>query len=137
MKTNIVYYSATGNTEMMAQHIYEVLSDKGFDVNQYPVEDVELDVAKDCDLIILGSPAMAGEQIEEYEFRPFFDSILPDIVDKKVIIFGSYDWGEKEWLENWREELSQVGITPLFEFAAMLDPQDEDLEEITNSLNSL
>ncbi len=137
MKANIIYYSATGNTEMMAQHIYEVLSDQNFDVTLCPVEDVVTEEALDCELIILGSPAMAGEQMEEYEFRPFFDSILDQITDKKVIIFGSYDWGEKEWLDNWEEELNRVGIKPIFKFAAMLDPQEEDYDVITQSLQTL
>ncbi len=137
MKINIVYYSATGNTEMMAQHMYEVLSDQDHDVQMIPVEDVEISEALDCELIILGSPAMAGEQMEEYEFRPFFNEILPNLSDKKVIIFGSYDWGEAEWLSNWEEELNEVGITPLFKFAAMLDPQEEDYNIMTESLHSL
>ena len=122
---------------MMAQHMYEVLSDQDHDVQMIPVEDVEISEALDCELIILGSPAMAGEQMEEYEFRPFFNEILPNLSDKKVIIFGSYDWGEAEWLSNWEEELNEVGITPLFKFAAMLDPQEEDYNIMTESLHSL
>ena len=137
MKVSIIYYSATGNTEIMAQHIESTLQEEGHDVLLLPLEEASEADAQACDLLVLGSPAMGVEEIEEYEFRPFFESIASTLQDKDVILFGSYDWGDGEWLETWQEECESFGAHVLATYKAMLDPQAEDLDLISESLASL
>ena len=137
MKTTIIYYSATGNTEMIANSISEHLEDKGHDVTILAVEDASLQDAENTDLLILGSPAMGVEEIEEYDFRPFFEDLKPMLFDQDIILFGSYDWGEGEWLESWQEECEDENANVLMTFKAMLDPQDEDLERLYASLDDV
>ena len=137
MKTTIIYYSATGNTEMIANSISEHLEDKGHDVTILAVEDASLQDAENTDLLILGSPAMGVEEIEEYDFRPFFEDLKPMLNNQDIILFGSYDWGEGEWLESWQEECEDENANVLMTFKAMLDPQDEDLERLYASLDDV
>lgn len=137
MKITIIYYSATGNTEMIANSITDYLKGKDHDVTILPVEDASIEDAENTDLLILGSPAMGVEEIEEYDFRPFFEDLKPMLFDQDVILFGSYDWGEGEWLESWQEECEDENANVLMTFKAMLDPQDEDFERLYTSLDDV
>ena len=133
MNSKIIYYSATGNTEIMANYIYGILEDLDHNVEINYVSDI--DSVDDYDYIFLGSPAMGVEEIEEYEFRPFFESL--DLMDKKVVLFGSYDWGDGEWLETWQEEVESMGGEVLGAFKAELEPDMDVLEEIGMSIKGL
>ena len=137
MKVNIVYYTATGNTEEMAQHIQSVLEDQGMNVRSHYVSDISPEDALDADLLVLGSPAMGVEEIEEYEFRPFFDEISSDLEGKNVILFGSYDWGDGEWMDTWSEETESFGANVLARIKVVMDPDAEDLEEISSLLEGI
>ncbi len=134
MKATIIYYSATGNTEMMADHIEQVLSDLDYDVTSLQVEDASMDDALDAELLVLGSPAMGVEEIEEYDFRPFFDDLSDELGGKKLILFGSYDWGDGEWLENWHDECVELGAEVIAQFKSELDPDDEVFDLIEAEL---
>lgn len=137
MKTSIVYYSATGNTEMMANHLLGFFEDKGFTVSMDYVSDITVDDVSDSELLVLGSPAMGVEEIEEYEFRPFFDDLKPFLPGKKVILFGSYDWGEGEWMDAWQDEAKEAGADVIATLIVNLDPDMEALEAINEVLNAI
>ena len=137
MKTSIVFYSATGNTETMANYILGILEDKGQDVTIDFVGDVQAGDVADSDLIVLGSPAMSNEDVEDYEFRPFFDELKPSLENKNVILFGSYDWGDGEWMDNWSRETLEANANILATFIAQLEPSEEDFSVIDEKLNAL
>ena len=137
MKTSIVFYSATGNTETMANYILGILEDKGQDVTIDFVGDVQAGDVADSDLIVLGSPAMSNEDVEDYEFRPFFDELKPSLENKNVILFGSYDWGDGEWMDNWSRETLEANANILATFIAQLEPSEEDFSVIDEKLNEL
>lgn len=137
MKANIIYYSATGNTELMANSILANLEEFGHEVASYYVSDISVSDIIDCDLLILGSPAMSNEDVEDYEFRPFFDELKENLEGREVILFGSYDWGEGEWMENWSAETNETGAKIVATFIAQLEPAPEVYEEIETRLTEL
>ena len=103
MKTAVIYWSGTGNTEAMANAVAE-----GAGVSATAVSDFDGDVAE-YDALALGCPAMGAEELEESEFEPFFASIEGKISGKKIAIFGSYDWGDGEWMRLWADRVKAAG----------------------------
>ena len=100
-KIVIVYWTGSGNTEAMAHAVEEGAQNAGAEVSLNFVSDISADEAASFDHIALGCPAMGNEQLEEYEFEPFFEELLPQLQGKKVVIFGSYSWNEGDWIQLW------------------------------------
>ena len=90
-KINIIYWSVTGNTELIAQSIYEG-SSKNENVRLISVDKANIDDVKEADILFLGCPSMGNEVLEETEMEPFMKSISNNIKDKKIVLFGSYGW---------------------------------------------
>ena len=103
MKTAVIYWSGTGNTEAMANAVAE-----GAGVEAIRVSAFDGDVAE-YDALALGCPAMGAEELEESEFEPFFAGIESKISGKKIAIFGSYDWGDGEWMRLWADRVKAAG----------------------------
>ena len=108
MKVSIVYWSGTGNTEAMANAVAEGALGSGAEVELLPVSAADEGVLE-SDAILLGCPAMGAEQLEESEFEPFFSSIEGKLAGKRVGLFGSYDWGDGEWMRTWQERVVSAG----------------------------
>lgn len=109
MKVNIIYWSGTGNTEEMAKLIAEGARESGATVEIKTVDKAEIEDVKDCDLLVLGSPSMGAEVIEECEMEPFVQSIEGEVAGKKMILFGSYGWGNGEFMTDWEERMESLG----------------------------
>ena len=103
----VAFWSQTGNTEAMANAIAEGLKDR-YSVDVVNVND-ELPEVSDYDLVALGCPAMGSEVLEEDVFEPFYQSIRNELFGTKVILFGSYGWGDGEWMRNWVEDAKEAG----------------------------
>lgn len=130
MKSVIVYWSGTGNTEEIAN---KLAADLGCDC--LSVSNANLDDVLQNDLIIFGCPAMGAEELEEDEFRPFYESVMAEIGDKKVALFGSYGWGDGEWMRNWETEVSANLITNgLIVNGGVSDINDDDYNKFISSL---
>lgn len=99
MKSVIVYWSQTGNTKSIAEKIAEDTNADIFEVNSANVDKV-----LEYDNIILGCPAMGAEEIEDSEFRPFYELLMSKINDQRVFLFGSYGWGDGEWMRSFEAE---------------------------------
>jgi flavodoxin short chain len=125
MSTAVVYYSLSGNTEMMAKAIAEGAGTE----DVYSVDEaVESDVLSHSS-IALGCPAMGSEELEANDFEPFMDSIASSLKGKKVALFGSYDWGDGEWMRIWQENLESMGITLIQDgLICNNEPTDDDIE---------
>ncbi|MBK1809651.1 flavodoxin [Clostridium sp. YIM B02505] len=108
-KVTIIYYSGTGNTEKMAELISSALSEHNSVVSLLQVSSASKSDIEDSDVIIFGSPSMGNEVIEETEMEPFIESIKEAISGKKVALFGSYGWGDGEWMRNWQDRMSDYG----------------------------
>ena len=103
MKTAVIFWSGTGNTEAMANAVAE-----GAGVSAVRVSDFDGDVSE-FDAIALGCPAMGAEELEDSEFEPFFAGIEGKISGKKIALFGSYDWGDGEWMRLWADRVTAAG----------------------------
>lgn len=104
MKAAVIYWSGTGNTEQMAQAIADAAG-----AELFAVSDFSGSIA-DYDRIAFGCSAMGDEVLEEDEFEPFFASIEGDLSGKTIALFGSYGWGDGEWMRTWEEDCASAGI---------------------------
>ena len=105
-KVAIVFWSATGNTETMANCIAE-----GAGAAATIVPCAEMDAAKlgEYDVVAFGCPAMGAEQLEESEFEPMYQNLRGSLSGKPVGLFGSYGWGDGEWIRTWAEDAEAAG----------------------------
>lgn len=105
----IVYWSGTGNTESMAEFIQGGIEEAGANVDVKSVSDSGAGEAVQADILVLGCPSMGDEVLEESEFEPFMESIEDKINGKKLALFGSYDWGDGQWMRDWEERVKNAG----------------------------
>lgn len=108
-KIAVVYWSGTGNTEAMAAAVAEGAREKDADVTLITAADFSADQVDSYDAIAFGCPSMGAEQLEESEFEPMFTACEGALQGKTIALFGSYGWGDGEWMRNWEERCSQDG----------------------------
>lgn len=122
-KTAVIYWSGTGNTEMMAKAIAE-----GAGADLFAVSEFSGNIA-DYDRIAFGCAAMGAEVLEEDEFEPFFAAIEGSLSGKTVVLFGSYGWGDGEWMRNWEERVKADGAVLFGDEGLIVNetPSDDDL----------
>ena len=124
-KVAIVFASTTGNTEAMANAILE---GAGSSAAIYNAADADSGAVLSADVIALGSPAMGAEELED-SMESFFSSIAASLSGKTVALFGSYDWGDGQWLETWKERIVSSGASLFAEpLKAHLAPESADIE---------
>ena len=104
MKVAVVYWSQTGNTEAMANKVAEGARNAGAEVDLLTA--AEFTSAKDYDAVAFGCPAMGAEELESDEFEPMYTAAESELAGKKVGLFGSYGWGDGEWMRTWQIRLS-------------------------------
>ncbi|MGI6031173.1 MAG: flavodoxin [Eubacteriales bacterium] len=128
-KMAIVYWSGTGNTEAMAQAIAEGAKSAGAEVALMTVSEAGDDLVKNYDHLALGCPAMGAEVLEEMEFEPFFTALESRLSGKKLALFGSYGWGDGQWMRDWQDRANAAGAS-LYEEGLMINeaPDAEGLE---------
>lgn len=100
MKKIVIYWSGTGNTEQIANLI---ATDTKADIKR--VDEISILEALEYDYIILGCPAMGDEELEDVEFKPFYDELISKIETKKIFLFGSYGWGDGQWMRIWEDDV--------------------------------
>ncbi len=103
MKTAVIFWSGTGNTEAMAKAVAE-----GAGVEATPVSSFSGDLS-DYEAVALGCPAMGAEELEDSEFEPFYSANESKLAGKNVALFGSYDWGDGEWIRLWADRVKTAG----------------------------
>ena len=110
MKVAVVYWSSTGNTEAMAQAVVEGAKHAGAEAELFTA--AEFDGAKmdEFDAVAFGCPAMGAEELEDGEFAPMFETCESKLSGKKIALFGSYGWGDGEWMRTWEEDCASAGI---------------------------
>ena len=128
MKVAIVYASTTGNTEALAKAAEEGAKAAGRNVLLTTADCANEDEALAADLLLLGSPAMGAEQLED-SMETFFSGIESKISGKKIALFGSYDWGDGQWLRDWCDRAKNAGADVPATLKAQLSPSAEDLEK--------
>ena len=127
MKVAVIYASTTGNTEAMANAINEAVTASGATVVFGTADSANKDEVLSSDVILLGSPAM-GDEVLEDSVEDFYNSIEGSLSGKKVALFGSYDWGDGQWLRDWEDRIKNAGATLTTESLKVhLTPEDADV----------
>lgn len=103
MKTAVIYWSGTGNTKQMAEAVAEGMKSAGAEAVVLEPAQVDGSTFSGVDAVAFGCPAMGSEVLEEMEFEPMFSACKNSLGGKKVALFGSYGWGDGEWMRNWEE----------------------------------
>ena len=129
-KLAVIYWSGTGNTEAMAQAVVEGAREAGADASLFSVDQISAADAAGYDRLALGCPAMGAEVLEEGEFEPFFTELEGRLSGKKVALFGSYGWGDGQWMRDWYERTENAGATLCGEEGLILNdaPDEAGLE---------
>lgn len=109
-KIAIVYWSGTGNTETMANEIATGAKEAGAEVSLFTSADFSADKVSGFDTLAFGCPSMGAEQLEETEFEPMFDEVEKYLSGKSVALFGSYGWGDGQWMRDWQNRCNDAGI---------------------------
>ncbi|QZY55366.1 flavodoxin [Crassaminicella profunda] len=125
-KVTVIYWSGTGNTKLMAE---AVAAGAGSDAKLLNVENATKEDVMAADAIALGCPSMGAEVLEEGDMEPFVESIADCVSGKPVGLFGSYDWGDGQWMRDWGERMQGYGANVMGEgIINHLTPDDEGLE---------
>ena len=115
-KVAVVYWSSTGNTESMANAVADGAKEAGAEVDEF-------------DAIAFGCPAMGDEVLEEDEFEPMFSSCEEKLSGKKIGLFGSYGWGDGDWMHNWEAKCKEDGAVLVADgVICQEEPDDEAVE---------
>ena len=108
-KTAVVYWSSTGNTEAMAQAVLEGMKEAGAEAVLLTPDAVDVSALAGMDAIAFGCPAMGSEVLEECEFEPMFSGCKNRLGGKSVGLFGSYGWGDGQWMRDWAQRADDDG----------------------------
>ena len=125
----IIYWSGTGNTELMAKKILEGAKDSAASVEIFTASEFNAEKLTGFDIIAFGCPSMGAEVLEETEFEPMFESCKSELGGKKVALFGSYGWGDGEWMRNWEKDVDEAGAVLLCESLMINETPDSEEEQ--------
>lgn len=129
-KIAVVYWSGTGNTEAMANEVAEGAKAAGAEVDVLTASEFGADKMDTYDAVAFGCPAMGAEELEDSEFEPMFSDCEGKLGGKKIALFGSYGWGDGEWMRNWVEQMEGAGATVVGgEDAICQEAPDEDAQD--------
>ena len=120
-KVCVVYWSGTGHTQAMAEQIAKAAEGTLLTAGEFTPDMVEM-----FEAIAFGCPAMGAEVLEEEEFQPMFDACLPKLAGKKIALFGSYGWGDGEWMRNWEAECLSLGANMVCECVICQEAPDDE-----------
>ena len=131
MSVSIVYWSGTGNTQVMAEAVAEGIRSAGAEANVLEVADADAAALASEDAFALGCPSMGAEQLEETEMEPFVETLEPLVSGKKILLFGSYGWGDGEWMRDWADRMKNAGAVLVRAEGVIANeaPDNEALEE--------
>ena len=108
-KVAVVFWSGTGNTEAMAKAVEEGIKSVGAEAVVVAPSAFDASKVSEFDAIAFGCPAMGDEVLEESEFDPMFSGIESSLKDKKIALFGSYGWGDGQWMRDWEDRCKNAG----------------------------
>lgn len=125
-KTAVIYWSGTGNTEAMAEAVAEGMRGAGAEVTVWTPDQVNAEALGAMDAVAMGCPAMGSEVLEETEFQPMYDDIKSRLAGKPAALFGSYGWGDGEWMRDWEADCTSAGIKLACESVTCCEAPDDD-----------
>lgn len=130
-KVAVVFWSATGNTETMANCVAE-----GANGTIVPCSEMNAAKLAEFDAVAFGCPAMGAEQLEESEFEPMYQDLRGSLSGKPVGLFGSYGWGDGEWIRTWAEDAEAAGARLVVEPVMANGSPDGDAETACATLGA-
>lgn len=125
-KISVVYWSQSGNTEMMAEAIGKGIQEGGKEAEILSVGEVSADSLKDARVFALGCPAMGDEVLEEDEMEPFVAEVESFVSGKNIALFGSYGWGDGQWMREWTERMTNAGAKVINGEGLMCQEEPDD-----------
>lgn len=131
MSISVVYWSGTGNTRSMAEAVAEGIVSAGAEADVKEVGNADPAALAAENAFALGCPSMGAEQLEESEMEPFVEALEPLVSGKTILLFGSYGWGDGEWMRDWAERMKNAGAVLIREEGIIANdaPDDEALGE--------
>lgn len=126
MSISVVYWSGTGNTQAMAEAVAEGIKAAGQEAELLEVGDADAKTVAAVDAFALGCPAMGAEVLEESEMEPFVEELESYVSGKKILLFGSYGWGDGEWMRTWEETCKADGAVLACDSVLANEAPDDD-----------
>ena len=135
-KIAVVYWSGTGNTEAMANAVAEGIGAAGGESALFTATEFDAGKMDGFDAVAFGCPSMGSEELEDSEFLPMFESVEAKLNGKKIALFGSYGWGDGEWMRNWNDRCVADGAVMAADFVICNDAPDAEAEEACKALGA-
>lgn len=132
----IVYWSGTGNTEAMANSVAEGAKAAGANVSLFTASDFSASMMDDFDAVAFGCPSMGAEQLEDSEFEPMFTDCESRLSGKRIALFGSYGWGDGEWMRNWEDTCRDLGADLVTDSVICMEAPDAEAEAECRTLGA-
>lgn len=136
-KVAVVFWSGTGNTEAMANKVADGAKAAGAEVQVLTPETFDAAKMDEFDAVAFGCPAMGAEELEETEFAPMFEACESKLSGKKIALFGSYGWGDGEWMRSWEKDCDDAGINLVCESVICQETPDGDTLEACRAMGKL
>ena len=133
-KIAVVYWSGTGNTESMAAMVAAGAKEAGAEVDLLTAAEFGPDQMDQYDAIAFGCPSMGAEQLEETEFEPMFSACEEKLAGKRIALFGSYGWGDGEWMRDWEALCKDKGANMACDFVICCEAPDDAAKEACKKL---
>ena len=133
-KVAIVYWSGTGNTEAMANAVAEGAKAQGAEATLFSAGEFDAALMDNFDAVAFGCPAMGAEVLEEGEFEPMFSACEAKLAGKKIALFGSYGWGDGEWMRTWEESCRDKGANLACDSVICQETPDDEALSACRSL---
>lgn len=133
-KVAVVYWSGTGNTEAMASAVVDGVREGGAKAELFTASEFDASMLSSFDAVAFGCPSMGSEQLEDSEFEPMFNDCEANLKGKKIALFGSYGWGDGEWMRNWQATCENDGAVLVAEPVICNDAPEADTLEALNEL---
>ena len=125
-KVAVVYWSGTGNTEAMATSVADGVKNAGGEATVFTAAEFDASMMDSFDAVAFGCPAMGAEELEEDEFLPMFTACESKLSGKKIALFGSYGWGDGEWIRTWEENCLSLGAVLAHDSVMANEAPDDD-----------
>ena len=136
-KLAVIYWSGTGNTKAMAEAVAEGAKGAGAEVALLNVSETTADAAASYDKLALGCSAMGDEVLEEAEFEPFFQQLESRLTGKNISLFGSYGWGDGQWMRDWEKDCDDAGIQLVCESVICCETPDDAVLEACRAMGKV
>ena len=132
----IAYWSGTGNTAAMAAILGKGIQDGGATAKVVSVEDIKADDLKDYPVFALGCPSMGNETLEETYMEDFVTEVESFASGKKIGLFGSYGWGDGEWMRLWEKRCDDAGMMFACDYVICNEAPDDEAKEACAKLGA-